>query len=1210
MLSRAQCLLRMTALATFAVSLGPLVPSARAQGPTCPCAIWSGTATPTNPAVTDNQPIEIGVKFRSDIDGFVTAIRFYKGSLNTGTHVGHLWSGAGTLLAEATFTGETASGWQEISLSPAVAITANTTYIASYHAESGYFAFDNGYFGMTGADNAPLHALQAGVDGPNGVFRYGAIASTAPTGGGSNNYWVDLVFQTSVGPDVTPPTVTQQIPASGATGVGLASSVRAIFSEALEAATVTASSFELRDPSNQPVSTSISYDAGARTAMLTTTAGLLANATYTATMKGGTTGIHDLAGNALAADVVWSFTTGTPAPPTDDGPGGPILVVASSSNPFGRYYAEILRTEGLNAFTATDISLVTPGMLSARDVVILGEMPLTSAQVSMFSAYVAAGGNLIAMRPDKQLATLLGVTDASATLSNAYLSVNTATAPGAGIVADTMQFHSVADRYTLSGATVVATLYADASTATTNPAVTIANVGTNGGHAAAFAFDLARSIVYTRQGNPAWSGQERDGPQPLPTDPPLIRSDDLFFGNAAGDPQPDWVNLDKVAIPQADEQQRLLANLVQYLNRARKPFPRFWYLPRSLKAVMVMTGDDHHNGGTVGRFDQYKSLSPTGCSVADWSCIRSTSYMYNDTPGMGDATSLGYQQDGFEVALHVTSDCANWTPASLESDYASQLTTFHSLLPSVAAPTTNRTHCIAWSDYVTQPKVELAHGIRFDTNYYYFPEAWIHNRPGLFTGSGMPMRFADLDGTTIDVYQATTQMTDESGQTYPFTSDTLFDRALGPQGFYGVFTANMHTDAPTEQPSDASVASALARGVPIVSARQMLTWLDGRNGSSFGSIAWSSGTLTFTIAPGAGANGLTAMVPTASGSGGTLTTLTRDGANVTFTTQTIKGLEYAFFSADAGSYAATYVVDTTVHVTDSTSADFAAGSTAGPVSVSDAGNGEIILTPTAAAEFSGATLPADWSATPWNSGGGAVVSGGLLAVDGARAGTVATFTSGRSLEFVATFSGDPFQHVGFADTLESTPWAIFSTLSGGALYARTNSGSASIDTPLSGSLIGTPHRFRIDWTASAFVYSIDDVIVATHAIAIAGPLRPLASDFNVGGGTVSIDWLRLGPYAAAGTFVSRVFDAGAVASWNTLTWTGRTPGDTAIVMAVRTGNTPTPDASWTPFSTVCASGGSIGATARYAQYRAVLVGATDAQSTPALQQVDIAYSTP
>ena len=118
--------------------------------------------------------------------------------------------------------------------------------------------------------------------------------------------------------------------------------------------------------------------------------------------------------------------------------------------------------------------------------------------------------------------------------------------------------------------------------------------------------------------------------------------------------------------------------------------------------------------------------------------------------------------------------------------------------------------------------MELENGIRLDTNYYYWPGAWIQDRPGMFTGSGMPMRFADLNGSMIDVYQATTQMTDESDQTYPFTINSLLDKALGPEGYYGVFTANMHTDSASSAGSDAIVASAQSRGVPIVSAQQML----------------------------------------------------------------------------------------------------------------------------------------------------------------------------------------------------------------------------------------------------------------------------------------------------------------------------------------------------------------------------------------------------
>ena len=117
-----------------------------AQSSGCPCSIWTPAATPANPALTDGQPIEVGVKFRSDVNGFVTALRFYKGTANIGSHVGHLWSGTGALLAEATFTNESAAGWQEIALTPPVAITANTTYVASYHADSGFFAFDSGFF--------------------------------------------------------------------------------------------------------------------------------------------------------------------------------------------------------------------------------------------------------------------------------------------------------------------------------------------------------------------------------------------------------------------------------------------------------------------------------------------------------------------------------------------------------------------------------------------------------------------------------------------------------------------------------------------------------------------------------------------------------------------------------------------------------------------------------------------------------------------------------------------------------------------------------------------------------------------------------------------------------------------------------------------------------------------------------------------------------
>ena len=156
------------------------------------------------------------------------------------------------------------------------------------------------------------------------------------------------------------------------------------------------------------------------------------------------------------------------------------------------------------------------------------------------------------MRPDKKILGLLGLTDAAIDARECLSESGHDDGVGRGhrraddpVPRDGRPLH--AERRDVP----LATLYSNATTATSNPAVTLRSFGTNGGQAVAFAYDLARSVVYTRQGNPAWAGQERDGA-------PGIRPDDMFFGGS----QTDWVNTSKIAIPQADEQQRLLANVI------------------------------------------------------------------------------------------------------------------------------------------------------------------------------------------------------------------------------------------------------------------------------------------------------------------------------------------------------------------------------------------------------------------------------------------------------------------------------------------------------------------------------------------------------------------------------------------------------------------------------------------------------------------------
>ncbi len=188
-----------------------------------------GNATPANPSQNDSHAVEVGVKFDSSVAGTITGVRFYKGSGNTGTHVGHLWSSTGTLLASATFTNETASGWQQVNFTTPVAITAGTTYVASYFAPLGHYADDNNYFASSGITNGPLTALSNSAAGGNGVYLYGASGGFPTSSYQSSNYWVDVVFSnvtsSSTGTEssiVVQPAVVQSLKVTGLAPTGTA----------------------------------------------------------------------------------------------------------------------------------------------------------------------------------------------------------------------------------------------------------------------------------------------------------------------------------------------------------------------------------------------------------------------------------------------------------------------------------------------------------------------------------------------------------------------------------------------------------------------------------------------------------------------------------------------------------------------------------------------------------------------------------------------------------------------------------------------------------------------------------------------------------------------------------------------------------------------------------------------------------------------------
>jgi hypothetical protein len=276
--------------------------------------VFQTTDIPDFPLANDGTGIVLGMRFRSTQNGFINGIRYYKGNGTTGTHIGTLWSNTGTLLAQVTFTNETASGWQEAIFSSPFAITAGVTYVVTYFSPSGDYAATKPYFTQNKV-NGPLIGLQDGLDGPNGLYRYSTTNAFPGSSFQSSNYWVDVVFATVS--DNVPPTVSVVSPLNGATGVNTATAVTAIFSEPVNSTTVTTSTFQLRDAGNNLISATVSTSGNQ--IILTPSSALTASTTYTATITGGVSGVKDMAGNALTTNYSWSFTTAATAdntPPT------------------------------------------------------------------------------------------------------------------------------------------------------------------------------------------------------------------------------------------------------------------------------------------------------------------------------------------------------------------------------------------------------------------------------------------------------------------------------------------------------------------------------------------------------------------------------------------------------------------------------------------------------------------------------------------------------------------------------------------------------------------------------------------------------------------------------------------------------------------------------------------------------------------------------
>ncbi|NPC97950.1 DUF4082 domain-containing protein [Nocardioides sp. zg-DK7169] len=280
-------------------NIGPV--ATRQVAVTCPCTVH-GADEPAVAAADDPAARELGLRFRVDVDGFLTGVRFFKGTGNTGTHVGSIWSAAGERLASAAFGGESAGGWQRVDFATPVPVLAGESYTASYTAPAGRYAMESEAFSARSWRRGPFTVLGGYGAAPAGVF---GAPGVLPTESSRNTgYFVDPVFSLT---DTSPLTVLERHPRPDASSVPSTAVVRARFSKPVGAASVR---LGLVDANGDAVPGATAYDAGSRTATFTPAQPLAGGVRHTATVQA-----TDAAGQQVTGTRQWSFTTAVPQGP-------------------------------------------------------------------------------------------------------------------------------------------------------------------------------------------------------------------------------------------------------------------------------------------------------------------------------------------------------------------------------------------------------------------------------------------------------------------------------------------------------------------------------------------------------------------------------------------------------------------------------------------------------------------------------------------------------------------------------------------------------------------------------------------------------------------------------------------------------------------------------------------------------------------------------
>ena len=1114
-------------------------------------------AVPATVDSGDSGALSLGVRFSSSVDGYVSGVRFYKSAANTGTHTATVWSPSGVALVTATFTNETAFGWQTLTFDQPVAITAGAVYTVSYFAPNGHYSYSGNYF-ATDYTNAPLTA----PGGTNGVFS--SAATVFPVSAyNSANYWVDPVVTTGAPPlDSAPPTVASTTPADGATNVSRTANVSATFSEALDPTSVT---YTFVDSSHANVPLTMTYDAASRTVSLNPSATLSDGMKYTVSISAS-----DTSGNAMQSPVGWSFTTsgvatcpcglfdstanpatvdsGDPSSvtlgvtfrPSVDGYVTGIRFYKAATNT-GTHTATLWSAAGTPLATATFGGETATGWQTAS----FAQPVALTAQTSYVVSYYAPVGHYSVTGNFFATDYTNGPLTAPAGNNGVYATGPSETFPTSSFNASNYWVDPVFMGGTITQDTTPPAITAVAATSDTSTTATI-TWSTDEPSSSSVAYGTSPgSLTSTATGTGLTTTHSVSisGLTPSTTYYYDVTSTD-GAGNSSTSPATSGSPASFVTVAPADT----TAPVVSAVSST----------PTS--ATVVVTWSTDENSTSVVQYGtSASSLTSNGGSAA-----LVTNHSVTVT-GLTPTTQYYFRVVSADAAGNsTTSPATSDAPATFTTSTPPDTTP--PVVTAVSSAPTSTTAVVTWSTDENS------------TSAVQYGTAAASLTSNASAGSLVTSHSVTVTGLTPSTqYYFRVVSADAAGNsaTSPATS-----------GSPATFT----TSAPPD--TTPPVISAVAVAGSGTSAT--VTWKTDENASTTVTYGTSTGALTKK----------SVVAGLATSHSVTLTGLVRN-TRYYFRVTSADAAGNSATSPNPPTGPASYA-PTVAPFIDTTTADFAKGAAASTYATAD-GDGGVVLAPSGgAAEFSGTTLPSGFSCAPTAFNGKCSVASGKAAVIGATLTSSSTVGAGTAIETSAVLGLN--ERLGFTTSLNSSVAITFSVNSTRQLVATVNDGgSNNAVSVLASNWTAAAHKYRIEWTSTSATFYVDDVQKYSHAyVTSLGSYRETFADTLTTDGSLSVDWARLLPYAGSGTFTSQVFNAGAPLAWDAITWDATVPSGTTLTVQVREGNTATPDATWSAWSAVPASGGAIGGATTYLQYRLNLTTSTPSFVTPTVRSVQLA----